>query len=67
LLEKQFDPEQRLFFPTQTKAAYPLEGWGYEQVGQIIELGAAVCPMFQKWHCLRVWHDWVIDLAQLGY
>ncbi|MEY4530825.1 MAG: hypothetical protein RLZZ156_1546 [Deinococcota bacterium] len=55
LLEKHFDPEHRLFFPTQTKAAYPLEGWGYEQVGQIIELGAAVQGLTLG---SRVWGSW---------
>lgn len=41
-LQKRFDPETRLFVEDRAGLAYPLKGFGYEQAGQISELGAGV-------------------------
>jgi 2-desacetyl-2-hydroxyethyl bacteriochlorophyllide A dehydrogenase len=40
-LHKRWDGERRLFVDeAQAEPAYPLTGWGYEEVGEIIEVGA---------------------------
>lgn len=42
-LHKQWDNERRLFVPADSPSlAYPLTGWGYEEIGEVIEVGAAV-------------------------
>lgn len=42
-LHKQWDVERRLFVPAEkTSLEYPVRGWGYEEVGQVIEVGAEV-------------------------
>lgn len=42
-LHKQWDPSRRLFLPSeQTSLAYPVSGWGYEEVGEVIEVGGEV-------------------------
>ena len=43
-LNKTWDAEQRLFVPGATTHAYPLDGWGYEEVGTITEVGDGVSP-----------------------
>ena len=38
-LSKQWDPKNRLFLPSETPSQpYPLSGWGYEEVGEVIEI-----------------------------
>src|SRR5688572_24554539 len=40
-LHKQWDPSRKLFIPTeQPTLTYPVSGWGYEEVGEVIELGS---------------------------
>jgi threonine dehydrogenase-like Zn-dependent dehydrogenase len=40
-LHKQWDPRRRLFVADErTAPEYPLTGWGYEECGEIVELGA---------------------------
>lgn len=42
-LSKQWDPENRLFLASETPSQpYPLSGWGYEEVGEVIEVGQDV-------------------------
>lgn len=42
-LHKRWDDNRRLFVPSgQSEPAYPLPGWGYEEVGEIVELGPDV-------------------------
>lgn len=42
-LHKRWEPEQRLFVADdRTGPAYPLPGWGYEECGEVVELGAEV-------------------------
>lgn len=38
-LTKRWDPESRMFVPGATSLEYPLEAWGYEEVGEVAELG----------------------------
>ena len=42
-LHKQWDPSRKLFVPSeQPTLKYPVSGWGYEEVGEVIEVGSAV-------------------------
>jgi 2-desacetyl-2-hydroxyethyl bacteriochlorophyllide A dehydrogenase len=42
-LHKQWDPARKLFTPAeQPSLSYPVSGWGYEEVGEVIELGSGV-------------------------
>ncbi len=42
-LHKSWDPEQRLFVGGEPQSiAYPLLTWGYEEVGEVVEVGAHV-------------------------
>src|SRR5215217_4979710 len=41
-LTKRWEPEQRLFVEDEVTLEYPVEGWGYEEVGEVAEVGAGV-------------------------
>ena len=41
-LSNEWDPERRLFVPGESTHAYPLDGWGYEEVGIIRSVGEDV-------------------------
>jgi threonine dehydrogenase-like Zn-dependent dehydrogenase len=41
-LTKRWDDDQRLFVAGSTTREYPLDGWGYEEVGEVVETGADV-------------------------
>ena len=42
-LHKQWDVSRKLFIPAeQPTLTYPVSGWGYEEVGEVIELGSEV-------------------------
>jgi 2-desacetyl-2-hydroxyethyl bacteriochlorophyllide A dehydrogenase len=42
-LRKQWDPQMRLFVTADRPATeYPLTTWGYEEVGEVVELGSGV-------------------------
>jgi 2-desacetyl-2-hydroxyethyl bacteriochlorophyllide A dehydrogenase len=42
-LNKRWDPERRLFVADEgVSLTYPVEGWGYEEVGRVREIGAGV-------------------------
>lgn len=39
-LHKHWDPSRKLFIPAeQPSLTYPVSGWGYEEVGEVVELG----------------------------
>jgi 2-desacetyl-2-hydroxyethyl bacteriochlorophyllide A dehydrogenase len=40
-LAKRWDSERRLFVAETVSLEYPVDGWGYEEVGEIVELGSA--------------------------
>jgi 2-desacetyl-2-hydroxyethyl bacteriochlorophyllide A dehydrogenase len=54
-LAKHWDDGLRMFVEREGAAAYPIEGWGYEEVGEVVEVGRGV-------HGLRrgelVWGIW---------
>ena len=42
-LHKQWDATRKLFVPAeQPTLTYPVSGWGYEEVGEVVELGGEV-------------------------
>src|SRR5687768_17441123 len=42
-LHKQWDAARKLFIPAeQPSLTYPVSGWGYEEVGEVVELGSEV-------------------------
>jgi len=42
-LHKQWDTSRKLFIPAeQPTLQYPVSGWGYEEVGEVVELGSDV-------------------------
>jgi 2-desacetyl-2-hydroxyethyl bacteriochlorophyllide A dehydrogenase len=45
-LSKQWDPKHRLFLPSNSPSQpYPLSGWGYEEVGEVIEVHPEVTAL----------------------
>lgn len=54
-LNRTWDPEQRLFLPGGGGLEYPVNGWGYEEVGEIVEIGAGVSGLDVG---DRVWGTW---------
>lgn len=46
-LHKGWDPERRLFVANAEPAslAYPMANWGYEEVGEVVEVGAEVADL----------------------
>jgi 2-desacetyl-2-hydroxyethyl bacteriochlorophyllide A dehydrogenase len=41
-LNKRWDDRRRLWVDGPASFPYPVEGWGYEQVGEVVEVGAQV-------------------------
>jgi threonine dehydrogenase-like Zn-dependent dehydrogenase len=41
-LSKRWDNDRRLFLDGGISLRHPIEGWGYEEVGEVAEVGAAV-------------------------
>lgn len=40
-LASEWDSERRLFVPGTSSMAYPIDGWGYEEVGRVAAAGSA--------------------------
>lgn len=38
-LTKRWEPERRVFLPGEVSFDYPIDGWGYEEVGRVVEVG----------------------------
>ncbi|ONI73912.1 oxidoreductase [Kribbella sp. ALI-6-A] len=43
-LNSEWDAERRLFVPGDSTHSYPLDGWGYEEVGRVESVGDDVDP-----------------------
>lgn len=41
-LSKRWDDERRLFLEGEVSLQHPIEGWGYEEVGEVAEVGSDV-------------------------
>ncbi len=54
-LNKRWDKDARLFVDGATSIEYPLDGWGYEEVGEVVETGPAVTSVEVG---DRIWGTW---------
>jgi len=54
-LAKRWDDDLRLFTDGTSSLDYPLVGWGYEEVGEVVELGPGVEGLEPG---ARVWGTW---------
>src|SRR4051794_16402634 len=54
-LNKRWDDQLRLFLDGDTTFEYPVDGWGYEEVGEVVEVGAEVVGVAAG---DRVWGTW---------
>ena len=54
-LTKRWDPDERLFVDGATSVEYPVNGWGYEEVGEVVEVGGSVTAVHVG---DRIWGIW---------
>lgn len=54
-LNKRWDEDDRLFVDGSTSMEYPVNGWGYEEVGEVAEVGASVTAVHVG---DRIWGTW---------
>jgi threonine dehydrogenase-like Zn-dependent dehydrogenase len=54
-LNKKWDEERRLFVDGSTSFEYPVNGWGYEEVGVVVEVGSEVTDVKLGDH---IWGTW---------
>jgi threonine dehydrogenase-like Zn-dependent dehydrogenase len=54
-LNSEWDPQRRLFVPGDSTHSYPLDGWGYEEVGRVEAVGEGVDPALAG---QLVWGTW---------
>ncbi len=54
-ITRTWKPNERLFVPGQSEDFYPKDGWGYEEVGRVTEVGAGVDPALVG---SLVWGTW---------
>lgn len=54
-LSKRWDETNRLFVDGSTSFEYPIDGWGYEEVGKVAEVGASVTKVEVG---DRIWGAW---------
>lgn len=54
-INQRWDGERRLFVPGDDAPAYPVTNWGYEEVGQVVEIGSAVTRVKIG---DRIWGTW---------
>jgi 2-desacetyl-2-hydroxyethyl bacteriochlorophyllide A dehydrogenase len=54
-LNKQWDLQRRLFVDGASSAEYPLNGWGYEEVGEVVEVADDVTDVKVG---DRIWGTW---------
>ena len=54
-LTKRWDERDRLFVDGSTSFEYPVDGWGYEEVGEVVELGESASGLeIGDW----IWGTW---------
>lgn len=54
-LNKKWDDDRRLFVDGSTTFSYPVDGWGYEEVGEVSEVGSGVKQVKVG---DRIWGTW---------
>src|SRR6266536_6692597 len=55
---KRWEPEHKLFLPVplgNTSLEYPVRGWGYEEVGEVVEVGSAVQDISPSTRIFGTW------------
>ena len=67
-LHKQWDSTRKLFIPGEgTTLTYPISGWGYEEVGEVIELGSEVKDVSLRDVIFGVWVHRTHHIVNEGY
>lgn len=67
-LHKAWEPERRLFLPAeQTSLAYPVRGWGYEEVGRVVEVGTAAGDVPLGANVFGAWGHRTHHIVSAGY
>jgi 2-desacetyl-2-hydroxyethyl bacteriochlorophyllide A dehydrogenase len=54
-LTKKWDEASRLFLDGSSSFSYPVDGWGYEEVGEVVEVGAEASGVAVG---DRIWGTW---------
>lgn len=54
-LTKRWDEDRRLFVDGSTSFEYPVNGWGYEEAGEVVEIGSGVTNVSVG---DRIWGTW---------
>ncbi len=67
-LSRQWDNESRLFLATNsTSYTYPIQNLGYEEVGEVIEVGSNVTDVALGAHVFGTWGHRTSHVANLDY
>lgn len=67
-LSKRWDEKQRLFVPAeQGTYTYPVTNLGYEEVGEVVEVGSAVTGVALGAHVFGTWGHRTHHVANLDY
>lgn len=67
-LSKRWDEKQRLFVPAeQGTYTYPVTNLGYEEVGEVVEVGSAVSEVALGAHVFGTWGHRTHHVANLDY
>lgn len=67
-LHKEWDVDARLFRAgREASLSYPVRTWGYEQVGEVIEVGEAVTGVAPGAHVFGTWGHRTHHLANVEY
>jgi threonine dehydrogenase-like Zn-dependent dehydrogenase len=67
-LSKQWDAERRLFIPAaQATFSYPVTNLGYEEVGEIVEVGSGVTDIQVDAHLFGTWGHRTTFVANTDY
>jgi len=67
-LHKRWDPARKLFLPeADTSLTYPIRSLGYEEVGEIIEVGSAIKDIPVGAHLFGTWGHRTHHVAKIDY
>lgn len=66
-LHKRWDADRRLFVPGESSLSYPVRTWGYEEVGEVIEVGAAVTDIAPGARVFGTWGHRTHHVASADY
>lgn len=66
-LHKRWDAERRLFVPGESSLSYPVRTWGYEEVGEVIEIGAEVTDIAPGAQVFGTWGHRTHHVATADY